>query len=155
MSSHLPGPTGLYRPDSEHDACGVSFVVDMHGRRSHDLVGKGLTSLCNLDHRGATGAEPNTGDGAGILIQVPDRFLRAVLDIELPEAGSYATGIAFLPSDPTAADAACASMEKICAETGSIRKSTGAKVEAWCHGSPAQRAVEVCVDGRRRASFVR
>src|SRR5690606_35180506 len=59
MSSHLPGPTGLYRPDAEHDACGVSFVVDLHGRRSHELVRKGLTSLRNLDHRGATGAEPN------------------------------------------------------------------------------------------------
>ena len=118
MSSHLPARTGLYRPDSEHDACGVSFVVDLHGRRSHDLVAKGLTSLCNLDHRGATGAEPNTGDGAGILIQVPDAFLRAVLDIELPASGSYATGIAFLPADEAAADAACASMEKICAEEG-------------------------------------
>jgi glutamate synthase (NADPH/NADH) large chain len=118
MSSQLPAPTGLYRPDSEHDACGVSFVVDMHGRRSHDLVAKGLTSLCNLDHRGATGAEANTGDGAGILIQVPDTFLRAVLDIELPAAGAYATGIAFLPADPAAADAACAAMEKICAAEG-------------------------------------
>ena len=86
MPQHLPNPTGLYRPEYEHDACGVSFVVDLHGRRSHDLVTKALTSLCNLDHRGATGAEANTGDGAGVLVQVPDEFLRAVVDFELPAA---------------------------------------------------------------------
>ena len=86
--SHDPRQTaGLYRSEYEHDACGVSFVVDLHGRRSHDLVAKGLTSLCNLEHRGATGAEQNTGDGAGILIQVPDAFLRAQLDVELPAPG--------------------------------------------------------------------
>ena len=89
---------GLYRPEFEHDACGVSFVVDMHGRRSHAMVRMGLQSLCNLEHRGASGAEPNTGDGAGILIQVPDRLYRQVVDFALPEAGRYATGIAFLPA---------------------------------------------------------
>jgi glutamate synthase (NADPH/NADH) large chain len=113
-----PGPVGLYHPDQEHDACGVSFVCDLHGRPSHDLVEKGLTSLCNLDHRGATGAEENTGDGAGILVQVPDAFLRAVLPFDLPEAGRYAVGIGFLPSDPAEADAAAAGIEKICAEEG-------------------------------------
>ena len=113
-----PSSRGLYRPDQEHDACGVSFVVDLHGRRSHDLVDKGLTSLCNLEHRGATGAEPNTGDGAGILTQVPDTFLRAVVDFDLPEAGRYAAGIVFLPADPTAADAAVSAADKICAEEG-------------------------------------
>ena len=118
MSPEPPGPRGLYRPDAEHDACGVSFVVDLHGRRSHDLVRKGLTSLRNLDHRGATGAEPTTGDGAGILIQVPDRFLRAVLDVALPPEGAYATGLVFLPVDGKAAAAACESIEKICAEEG-------------------------------------
>src|SRR5947209_20515800 len=83
-------PFGLYRPEFEHDACGVAFVVDMHGRRSHDMVQKGLDCLCNLEHRGASGAEANTGDGAGILIQLPDRFYRAVVDFDLPPAGSYA-----------------------------------------------------------------
>jgi glutamate synthase (NADPH) large chain len=111
-----PGPVGLYHPDLEHDACGVSFVVDLHGRAGHDLVAKGLTSLCNLDHRGATGAEENTGDGAGILVQVPDAFLRAVTPFELPPVGSYAVGIGFLPADGSAADAAAAGIEKICAE---------------------------------------
>ena len=113
-----PGPVGLYHPDQEHDACGVSFVCDLHGRPSHDLVQKGLTSLCNLDHRGATGAEENTGDGAGILVQVPDAFLRAVLPFELPAAGHYAVGIGFLPADAAEADAAAAGIEKICAEEG-------------------------------------
>ena len=110
MSHDHPQPQGLYRPEFEHDACGVSFVVDLHGRRSHDLVTKGLTSLCNLEHRGATGAEQNTGDGAGILIQVPDTFLRAVVGFELPPAGRYAVGLAFLPSEPEDAKKAQASI---------------------------------------------
>ena len=96
---------GLYNPAFEHDACGVAMVVDMHGRRSRDIVDKAITALLNLEHRGAQGAEPHTGDGAGILIQVPDEFLRAVVDFELPAPGSYATGIAFLPqSSKDAAD---------------------------------------------------
>jgi glutamate synthase (NADPH) large chain len=90
---------GLYDPANEHDACGVAFVADMYGRRSHAIVRDALTALHNLDHRGAQGAEVNTGDGAGMLIQVPDGFLRAVVDAELPKPGSYAVGIAFLPSD--------------------------------------------------------
>ncbi len=118
MSHESPSHGGLYSPDHEHDACGVSFVVDLHGRRSHELVLKGLTSLCNLEHRGATGAEENTGDGAGILIQVPDTFLRAAVDAELPPAGHYAVGNVFLPSDVAQADAAVAAVDKICAEEG-------------------------------------
>jgi glutamate synthase (NADPH) large chain len=113
-----PGPVGLYHPENEHDACGVSFVVDLHGRASHGLVAKGLDSLCNLDHRGASGAEVNSGDGAGILVQVPDAFLRAVVPFDLPPVGRYAVGIAFLPADGAAADAAAAGIEKICAEEG-------------------------------------
>ncbi|WP_024793355.1 glutamate synthase large subunit [Tomitella biformata] len=92
-----PGPTGLYDPANEHDACGVAFVVDMHGRASRDIVDKAITALVNLEHRGAAGAEATSGDGAGILLQVPDKFLRAVAGFELPPAGEYATGIAFLP----------------------------------------------------------
>ncbi|MFY1637579.1 glutamate synthase large subunit [Solwaraspora sp. WMMB335] len=97
--SSLPQAQGLYDPAQEHDACGVAFVADLNGRRSHDVVAKGLGALCRLDHRGARGAEQNTGDGAGIMIQVPDGFLRAVVDFELPPAGQYATGLAFLPTD--------------------------------------------------------
>jgi len=107
---------GLYDPSFEHDSCGVSFVVDLYGRASHDLVRAGLTSLCHLEHRGAKGAEENTGDGAGILLQVPDRFLRESVDFALPAVGSYAVGMAFLPASPAAADAAVAAIEKICEE---------------------------------------
>src|SRR5579862_4683399 len=106
MDYENPGPVGLYDPAFEHDACGVSFVVDMKGRKSHDIVATAIGALCHLEHRGATGDEANTGDGAGILIQVPDRFYRAVFRADLPPAGSYATGIAFLPQAATAAAAA-------------------------------------------------
>ncbi|MDI3313197.1 MAG: glutamate synthase large subunit [Mycobacterium sp.] len=108
-----PNRVGLYNPAFEHDSCGVAMVVDMHGRRSRDIVDKAITALLNLEHRGAQGAEPNSGDGAGILIQVPDEFLRRVVDFELPERGSYATGIAFLPQSSKDAAAACAAVEKI------------------------------------------
>ncbi|HVM07928.1 MAG TPA: glutamate synthase large subunit [Acidimicrobiales bacterium] len=98
-----PAAQGLYNPAFEHDACGVSFVVDMHGRKTHDIVQKGLTALCNLEHRGAAGAEQNTGDGAGILVQMPDDFFRAVtageLQTELPQLGAYATGMAFITAE--------------------------------------------------------
>src|SRR3954469_691622 len=110
---NLPAPQGLYDPAFEHDACGVSFVVDMKGRRSHDIVQKGITALCHLEHRGAQGAETNTGDGAGILLQVPDGFLRAVVGVDLPAAGAYATGIGFLPREPEAARAARAAIDTL------------------------------------------
>ncbi|WP_067884901.1 glutamate synthase large subunit [Nocardia vaccinii] len=118
-----PGPTGLYDPANEHDACGVAFVVDMHGRRSRDIVDKAITALLNLEHRGAAGAEPNSGDGAGILIQLPDKFFRAVLaesgaSFELPPEGSYATGIAFLPQARREAARACYGVERIVREEG-------------------------------------
>jgi glutamate synthase (NADPH) large chain len=108
-----PSRVGLYNPAFEHDSCGVAMVVDMHGRRSRDIVDKAITALLNLEHRGAAGAEPHSGDGAGILIQIPDQFLRAVVDFDLPAAGSYATGIAFLPQSSKDAAAACAAVEKI------------------------------------------
>ncbi|GGF15661.1 glutamate synthase large subunit [Williamsia phyllosphaerae] len=113
VGQRYPSPQGLYHPANEHDSCGVAFVVDMHGRRSRDIVDKAITALVNLEHRGAAGAEPNTGDGAGIMIQVPDSFLRAVIDTELPPEGSYATGIAFLPQGSLDAKTACESVEKI------------------------------------------
>src|SRR5438046_8600008 len=85
-------PQGLYDPAAEHDACGVGFVVDIKGRRSHGIVAKALEVLKNLQHRGACGCEINTGDGAGILMQIPDAFLRAVVSVELPPAGEYGVG---------------------------------------------------------------
>jgi len=98
-----PSAQGLYDPRHERDACGVGFVVDLHGRRSHRIVAQALTVLKNLLHRGACGCEPNTGDGAGILIQMPDRFLRRECDrlgIALPPSGEYGCGLVFLPREP-------------------------------------------------------
>ena len=97
MSSPTPG--GLYDPAFEHDACGVAFVADLAGGRSHDVVASALTALRNLEHRGATGREIDTGDGAGLLTQIPDEFFRGVVDFSLPALGAYAVGIAFLPLD--------------------------------------------------------
>jgi glutamate synthase (NADPH/NADH) large chain len=91
--------SGLYDPGFEHDACGVGFVADLSGRRGHDVVARALRVLCNLEHRGAEGGDPGTGDGAGILTQIPDDFFRAVCGFELPEAGSYAAGMAFFSSE--------------------------------------------------------
>ncbi|MCO1656539.1 glutamate synthase large subunit [Pseudonocardia sp. S2-4] len=109
---------GLYAPDFEHDACGVAMVADLAGRRDHGIVSKALTALLRLEHRGARGSEANTGDGAGILIQVPDEFFRAVVDFDLPDAGGYAAGTAFLPLDRAAADDAVARIDAIAAEEG-------------------------------------
>lgn len=91
---------GLYDPQHEHDACGVGFVVDIKGRKSHQIVRQALQVLKNLEHRGACGCEVNTGDGAGILIQMPDAFLRAVAPAALPPAGQYGAGLVFLPKNP-------------------------------------------------------
>jgi glutamate synthase (NADPH/NADH) large chain len=91
-----PG-VGLYDPRFEHDACGVGMVADLSGRRMHSTVAQALTVLRNLDHRGAKGADPETGDGAGILTQIPDEFFRAVCGFRLPPPGYYAAGLAFLP----------------------------------------------------------
>ncbi|WP_083958089.1 glutamate synthase large subunit [Herbidospora mongoliensis] len=112
----LPEPQGLYDPAFEHDACGVAMVADVHGRRSYDIVAKALTALINLDHRGARGSEPDTGDGAGILTQIPDAFFRAVVPFGLPEAGKYAAGIAFLPIDSQARAIALRMIDEIAAE---------------------------------------
>jgi glutamate synthase domain-containing protein 2/glutamate synthase domain-containing protein 1/glutamate synthase domain-containing protein 3 len=94
------GSIGLYDPQHEHDACGVGFVVDIKGRKSPAIVRKALQVLKNLQHRGACGCEVNTGDGAGILMQMPDKFLRTVAPVELPPAGEYGAGLVFLPREP-------------------------------------------------------
>ena len=111
---------GLYDSRFEHDACGVGFVADLSGRRTHHTVAQALTVLRNLDHRGAKGSDPDTGDGAGILTQIPDALFRAACAFALPAAGSYAAGLAFLPADVTecsrvqAAVAALAAQEGLC-----------------------------------------
>ena len=100
----LPPKQGLYDPWFEHDACGVGFVVDIKGRKSHQILQQALQVLKNLDHRGASGSEPNTGDGAGVLMQMPHAFLKEVCKkarIALPEAGEYGSGLAFLPRNIT------------------------------------------------------
>ncbi|MGA1415563.1 MAG: glutamate synthase large subunit [Candidatus Nanopelagicaceae bacterium] len=95
----LPSAQGLYDPRNEHDACGVAMVATLDKKPSHEIVASALTALRNLEHRGASGAEVNSGDGAGILIQLPDQFFREVVDFELPEPGSYATGLVFTKSE--------------------------------------------------------
>ena len=99
-----PGKQGLYDPQYEHDACGVGFVVDIKGRKSNQILKQAIQVLENLDHRGACGAEVNTGDGAGVLMQMPHRFLREAAKkarVELPEPGQYACGLVFMPRNPT------------------------------------------------------
>ncbi len=112
---------GLYDPRQEHDACGVGFVVDIQGRKSHAIVEQALSVLKNLLHRGACGCEPNTGDGAGILLQMPDAFLRrecARLGIALPPVTEYGCGLLFLPRDPEQADRVRALLHSIVDEEG-------------------------------------
>ena len=95
----LPAKQGLYDPANEHDACGVGFVAHIKGVKSHEIVSQGLTILERLHHRGAVGADPRAGDGAGLLMQIPDAFFREVTDFSLPAEGKYAVGMVFLPRD--------------------------------------------------------
>ncbi|MES9991852.1 MAG: glutamate synthase large subunit [Candidatus Thiodiazotropha sp.] len=95
----LPPKQGLYDPANEHDACGVGFVANIKGVKSHDTIRQGLEILDRLTHRGAVGADPKAGDGAGILLQMPDAFIRGVVDFELPAEGEYAIGMVFLPQN--------------------------------------------------------
>ncbi|NMR20705.1 glutamate synthase large subunit [Cellulomonas fimi] len=111
-----PTRQGLYDPVHEHDACGVAFVATLRGTPGRDIVDAGLTALLNLDHRGAVGAEPGSGDGAGILTQIPDAFVRDVVAVELPPAGRYAIGMAFLPQDDGARASTVAAIDAIAAE---------------------------------------
>src|SRR4249919_2213762 len=116
-----PSARGLYDPRHEHDACGVGFVVHAKGHRSHAIVRHALRVLMNLEHRGACGCEANTGDGAGILIQMPDRFFRkeaARLQMPLPAEGSYGAGLVFLPKDADARSRVTATIERIVREEG-------------------------------------
>ncbi len=117
-NNDLPAPQGLYHPRHEHDSCGVNFVCDIHGRPSHDIVAQAIGALCAMEHRGALGADINTGDGAGILIQIPDRFFRDVVPFDLPPMGEYAVGIAFLPQNSQTALEAADAVEAILQEEG-------------------------------------
>ncbi len=112
---------GLYDPSYEHDACGVGFVARVDGRRTREIVEQGLEVLLNLAHRGATGSDPETGDGAGILLQIPDAFLRREckdLGLELPPAGDYGVGVAFVPNEGAEGDDCADCIERVVAEEG-------------------------------------
>jgi glutamate synthase (NADPH/NADH) large chain len=121
QSLGLPDRQGLYDPQFEHDACGIGFVVNIKGQKSHTIVRQALTVLANLAHRGGAGSEDNTGDGAGILLQVPDKFFRSVcprVGIQLPKAGKYGVGMAFLPLEKGARKVIQNRIEDIVREEG-------------------------------------
>ncbi|WP_017326050.1 glutamate synthase large subunit [Synechococcus sp. PCC 7336] len=122
MNSHqLPPKQGLYDPKFERDACGVGFVVQMKGQQSHDIVEQALTILCNLEHRGACGAEINSGDGAGILLQLPHKFMQKVAaaeQIDLPQPGQYGVGIIYASPDADERERGRRAFEQIAAEEG-------------------------------------
>ena len=112
----MPHAQGLYNPMNEHDACGVGFLANIKGKKSHDIIRRGIQILCNLTHRGAVGADPLDGDGAGLMIQTPDAFYRGIVDFELPEVGDYATGIVFVPQNDSARETCEATLNKAIAE---------------------------------------
>src|ERR671922_2946492 len=125
--SRMPRPTGqvgLYDPTYEHDACGVAFVARLNAEPSHETVRRAIVALENLEHRGAAGADPNTGDGAGILMQMPDPFFRGVVGEELPPPGRYAVGVCFLPQD----EARRAELERLLTDTV---EAEGQRVVGW------------------------
>jgi glutamate synthase domain-containing protein 2/glutamate synthase domain-containing protein 1/glutamate synthase domain-containing protein 3 len=120
--NHFPKPQGLYDPRFEHDACGVGFVCNINGQKSNAIIKQGIEVLRRLSHRGATGADPKTGDGAGILIQMPDEFFRKITKgkINLPNLGSYGTGLIFLPQESHERKFCKEIFEKVIQEEGQI-----------------------------------
>ena len=121
--AHPPNRQGLYNPANEHDACGVGFVANIKGVKSHAIVEQGLTILKNLTHRGAVGADPLAGDGAGILVQIPDQFFRqemALQDVFLPPVGEYGVGMVFLPQEPASRLACEYEIERAIKDEGQV-----------------------------------
>src|ERR1700748_2033577 len=122
-----PAGPGLYDPRNEHDSCGVGFVVNIKGRKSHEIIRRGLQILVNLDHRGAVGADPLVGDGAGCMIQTPDALLRdwaGKAGVDLPEPGHYAVAMCFLPQNEKAQQFAVKRLEHFI-------KVEGQKLVGW------------------------
>ncbi|MEJ2543266.1 MAG: hypothetical protein P8Y99_04305, partial [Calditrichaceae bacterium] len=115
---------GLYDPIHEHDACGIGFVANVNGEKDHSIIQEGITILCNLEHRGAVGGDQKTGDGAGMLLQIPDKFFRKQVDFKLPGLGEYAVGFFFLPADKEVAKLAREQSEEII-------KKEGGKFMGW------------------------
>jgi len=119
----LPAKQGLYDPANEHDACGVGFVANIKGARSHAIIEQGLQILKNLTHRGAVGADPLAGDGAGILIQIPDQFFREEMagrGVKLPPLGEYGVGMIFLPQEPASRLACEYEIERAIKDEGQV-----------------------------------
>ncbi len=115
----MPPAQGLYDPANEHDNCGVGFIANIKGRKSHSIVKRGIEILCNLTHRGAVGADPLDGDGAGLMIQMPDAYYRTICDFELPAPGEYGAGIVFLPQDNACREACIAVLDREIVRVGS------------------------------------
>jgi len=119
----LPAPEGLYHPANEHDACGVGFIANIKGKKSHTIIEQGLQILKNLTHRGAVGADPLAGDGAGILVQMPDKFFRDEMGkqgVQLPPLGQYGVGMVFLPKEPASRLACEYEIERAIKDEGQI-----------------------------------
>ena len=132
----------LYDPRFEHDACGVSFVANVKGVASRAIVEMSLTALCNMAHRGATGAEADTGDGAGIVVQIPDGFLRDVVPFPLPPVGTYGVGLAFLSTDVESREKAQSSIEAVVVEEGlAVLGWRDVPTNPECLGSSARAAM--------------
>ncbi|MDX1957679.1 MAG: glutamate synthase large subunit [Leptospiraceae bacterium] len=113
-----PVAQGLYDPVNDKDSCGVGFIANIKGKKSKDIIDKGIKLMCNLEHRGAEGADPKTGDGAGIMIQIPDEFFRKVLPFTLPNQGEYAVGVLFLPQDSVVRESIENIIEKVIVDEG-------------------------------------
>src|SRR3954471_19949366 len=114
----VPGPQGLYDPAHEKDACGLAMVATLRGTAGHDIIDAALEALRHLEHRGAVGSDAGTGDGAGIITQIPDAFLRAVAGFDLPPVGRYAVGMAFLPLDAKERDTLKSGVALLAAQEG-------------------------------------
>ena len=146
MESAVPQRQGLYDPANEHDACGVGFVAHMKGQKSHSIVEQGLLILKNLDHRGAVGADPLQGDGAGILLQIPDQLYRAEMakqGVELPPAGEYGVGMIFLPKEAASRQASEEEIERAVRAEGQVVLGwRDVPVNADCPMSPVVKAKE-------------
>ena len=143
----LPPKQGLYDPQFEHDACGVGFVVNVKGRRSHEIIRQGLQVLLNLNHRGACGCEANTGDGAGILIQMPHKFLQKVAEeagIRLPRPRQYGVGMLFLPPEPDQRRNCERLFEVIVAEETGVMPDDVTVISDACVGRTDEAAAEAC-----------
>ena len=132
--SSVPESQGLYNPHDERDACGLAMVATLRGTAGHDIITRALDALRNLEHRGAVGSDAGTGDGAGIVTQIPDEFFRAVSTFALPEAGRYAVGNVFLPTEPTARSTVKGAIEAI----ATLSSSVGASLASSASRSKAE-----------------